>query len=542
MIVSLSIFSVGWYTFDQSKNHQVLFLSAACLAVGLIDIMHMLSFPGMPDFITPNSTNKGILFWISARLTSGVAFLAGAYIYSGSVRRGLSKLNLLTVALTVTGLVFVCVVYLPGYLPAMFIEGSGLTPVKVSAEYLVVSLCVLSFAAYWRRFARTGDRAFPWYLAAFIVCVFSEMTFTLYRSAYDTYNLLGHIYKIAAFCMIYQGVFSSSVTHPYVQLVDADEKLRVAMAERQHAYRDLQESEDRYRRITEGLRDYQYSVRVENGRAVQTTQSPACATVTGYAPEEFDADPHLWFRMIAPEDRKAVRESVQRILSGQEIPPMEHRICRKDGVLRWVCDTTILFKDGSGRLLSYEGVIKDITDRKRAEEEIRKLNRELEQHVVDLRNANYELDTFNSTVSHDLGIPLMIIEGFTQRLAKTYGGELDERFSEFVGIIHTNVIKMEQLIHDLLAYARLGRQAMQRVPVSVHEVVTSVVNELRTIYPEEEVMILLVPPCCGDEHMIREVFANLISNALKFSTRSMRRTVEIGGWEMAQENVYFVRG
>ena len=89
---------------------------------------------------------------------------------------------------------------------------------------------MFSFAAYWRRFARTGDRAFPWYLAAFIVCVFSEMTFTLYRSAYDTYNLLGHIYKIAAFCMIYQGVFSSSVTHPYVQLVDADEKLRVAMA------------------------------------------------------------------------------------------------------------------------------------------------------------------------------------------------------------------------------------------------------------------------------------------------------------------------
>ena len=83
----------------------------------MIDIMHMLSFPGMPDFITPNSTNKGILFWISARLTSGVAFLAGAYIYSGSVRRGLSKLNLLTVALTVTGLVFVCVVYLPGYPP-----------------------------------------------------------------------------------------------------------------------------------------------------------------------------------------------------------------------------------------------------------------------------------------------------------------------------------------------------------------------------------------------------------------------------------------
>jgi len=240
--------------------------------------------------------------------------------------------------------------------------------------------------------------------------------------------LLGHLYRIVASYMIYQGVFAGSVTHPYVQLADTGEKLRVAMTERQRAYRDLQERASR-----------------------------------------------------------------------------------------------------------------DVADHKRTEEEIRKLNQELEQRVLDLRNANCELDTFNSTVSHDLGIPLMIIEGFTQRLAKTYGPDLDRTFSDFVEIIHANVMKMEQLIHDLLAYARLGRQAMQRVPVSVHEVVTSVIDELREIYPEEKAMILPVPPCCGDEHMIREVFANLISNALKFSIRSTERIVEIGGWETPKENVYFVK-
>ena len=134
------------------------------------------------------------------------------------------------------------------------------------------------------------------------------------------------------------------------------------------AYRELRESEDRYRRITEGLTDYQYSVRVENGRAVETTQSPACVTVTGYTPEEFAADPYLWFRMVVPEDRELVRERVQQILAGKEVAPIEHRILRKDGEVRWVCDTTILFKDASGKLLSYDGVIKDITERKRAEE------------------------------------------------------------------------------------------------------------------------------------------------------------------------------
>jgi PAS domain S-box-containing protein len=132
----------------------------------------------------------------------------------------------------------------------------------------------------------------------------------------------------------------------------------------------LKESELRYRSITESLTDYQYRVRVVDGRAVETIQGPGCATVTGYAPQEFDADPYLWVRMIAPEDREPVQERVRRILAGEESPPFEHRIIRKDGAARWVCDTIILRKDSSGRLLSYDGVIKDITERKEAESKL----------------------------------------------------------------------------------------------------------------------------------------------------------------------------
>jgi len=142
-------------------------------------------------------------------------------------------------------------------------------------------------------------------------------------------------------------------------------------------HRELIESENRYRRITETLTDYQFSVRIENNRAVQTIQSPACKAVTGYTPEEFESDPFLWFKMVAPEDRELVQKRVNQIMAGEEIPPIEHRIIRKDGEIRWICDTTILFKDESGKLLSYDGVIKDITDRKKAEIEIARANRAL---------------------------------------------------------------------------------------------------------------------------------------------------------------------
>ncbi len=133
----------------------------------------------------------------------------------------------------------------------------------------------------------------------------------------------------------------------------------------------LKESEARYRRITEGLTDYQYRVRMEDGRAVETTHAPGCEAVTGYTVEDFAADPFLWFTMIAPEDRDAARSRVGQILEGQQIAPFEHRIIRKDGALRWVSDTSILNRDPAGRLVAYDGVVKDITARKQAEEALR---------------------------------------------------------------------------------------------------------------------------------------------------------------------------
>jgi PAS domain S-box-containing protein/putative nucleotidyltransferase with HDIG domain len=133
----------------------------------------------------------------------------------------------------------------------------------------------------------------------------------------------------------------------------------------------LQESEARYRRITEGLTDYQYTVRIENGHAAETTQSQGSVVVTGYKPEEFVANPNLWIQMVAQEDRELVTKQVGQILTGKDVPPMEYRIIRKDGETRWVSDTTILFKDASGKLLSYDGVIKDITERKELETQLK---------------------------------------------------------------------------------------------------------------------------------------------------------------------------
>jgi PAS domain S-box-containing protein/putative nucleotidyltransferase with HDIG domain len=165
---------------------------------------------------------------------------------------------------------------------------------------------------------------------------------------------------------------------------DITERLRAAQA--------LRESEARYKRITEGLTDYQYTVRIENGNAVETAQSPACVMVTGYTAEEFAADSNLWIQMVAADDQELVVERVKEALSGKEVPPMEHRIIRKDGVLRWVSDTIILFKDASGKLLSYDGVIRDITERKLANQIIREEKAFSDTLIQGLPDIFYLLD------------------------------------------------------------------------------------------------------------------------------------------------------
>ena len=244
IMVSLSVFGVGWFTYDQSKNRHALFLGTAFLAIGLMDFMHTLGMVAMPDFVTPNLPNKSTQFWVAVRLFQGAAFLASAYVYPESPIRWLSKKVLMTSALLVSFLVFAGITFFPAYMPTTFVAGVGLTPFKKISEYLVIGLLCAATAAYWRRMERTGNRMLIYYLAAFVICIFSELVFAFYTRMFDTYNVLGHIYKVAAFSLIYYGVFKASVRNPYLRLTEAGESLKGEIDERKRSEEALREAHD----------------------------------------------------------------------------------------------------------------------------------------------------------------------------------------------------------------------------------------------------------------------------------------------------------
>jgi len=149
-------------------------------------------------------------------------------------------------------------------------------------------------------------------------------------------------------------------------------ELRAEIRRLRKAEESLRESEERYRRITSTITDYIYTVFLENGVPVRTVHSAASEAVTGYTPRELESDPFLWFTMIYPEDQEAVRSHAAELLAGRDPGPLEHRIIRKDGALRWVSNTPVIHRGSSGEVVSHDGVLSDITERRESQEAVRK--------------------------------------------------------------------------------------------------------------------------------------------------------------------------
>jgi PAS domain S-box-containing protein len=154
----------------------------------------------------------------------------------------------------------------------------------------------------------------------------------------------------------------------------------------------LKESEVRYQRISEAITDYIYTVRVADGRAVETTHGPGCLAVTGYQVKEFASDPFLWFHMVVAEDRPRVEEQSRQILAGEDPSPIEHRIVHKNGSVRWVRNTFVPHRDERGALVSYDGLIQDITGRKHAEEALRKSEERLRITLETTKIGSWDWD------------------------------------------------------------------------------------------------------------------------------------------------------
>lgn len=181
---------------------------------------------------------------------------------------------------------------------------------------------------------------------------------------------------------------------------------------------------------------------------------------------------------------------------------------------------------------------------KQSEQKIRTLNEELEQRLSELTDVNKELEAFSYSVSHDLRAPLRAIDGFSRILLEDYSDKLDDEGRRLFSVIRKNTQNMGELIDDLLAFSRLGRQEVMPLEIDMSKLAQSIFDELRSGLQGQALKFNIdsLPNACGDRAMIRQVIANLLSNAIKF-TRPKREcaVIEVGSSANGTENVYFVR-
>lgn len=171
----------------------------------------------------------------------------------------------------------------------------------------------------------------------------------------------------------YQASLEKLVEERTAELEKINQKLQQEILERQQTEVALRESERRYKRLLEAVTDYVYTVYLKDNRVISTHYHPSCISVTGYSAEEYEKDTYLWHRTIHPDDQQIVLKHAQKLMAGETVAYIEHRIIHKDKSIRWVRNTPVLHINENGDLNSYDGIISDITEQKLAEAKFRNL-------------------------------------------------------------------------------------------------------------------------------------------------------------------------
>jgi len=374
VVIAGVIFAVSWHARLTQATDVLAILGAGFLGVAILDTAHVLSYPGMPFWVTASSAQKSISFWFLARYLAVFSLLVFVFMSGRRSYRPRFKSPVLGGVLLLVLAVSWAVLAHPDYLPVFLVPGSGLTPIKISLEWMLIVLDFGIMVLVWRRREETGLYQRSDLIVCLWLTVLSELCFTLYSNVTDIFNVMGHVFKVVSYGYLYRSIVVVGIKLPY-QL--------------------LSENQEILKQMTDAINQVFWLTSSDKGKMLFI--SPAYEKVWQRPRTELIESPTGWLDAVHPDDK----ERVARYINNQQLAPNTEtfRIYRPDGSLRSLRSRSYPIRDDKGNVNRIAGVTEDITSEVESGESLRKMERLLQETQSLAHLGSWEIDAETNLVT-----------------------------------------------------------------------------------------------------------------------------------------------
>jgi len=626
------IFIVGWNSQKYAKNTFFIIIGVSYLFIAFLDLIHTLGYAGMNIFLEYGSNLPSSL-WVVARYLQALSILLALLFRNKSVNQNSLIIGYFAISIIFTFLIFL------GFFPICYIEGSGLTPFKIVSEYIIILILSISIIYFYNYHEDFEKKLYKNLVFSIGMTIISELSFTLYTGVYDPPNLLGHIFKIVAFYLMYRSIIVIGVEDPlnvlFRQLKLSEESLRMKTKNLEQVNVFLKEAELRYRttfeqspdgimiidperlkaiefndvicdllgysrkefatmkvnnydviedeKITKshiqrafrfGRDDFETKFKTKHGeikdiyvtakviklggrkyiqaiyrditesKKVQqqieeerekyadlirnipnviysTLPGETGAIIflsdrwkewTGISPQEHYNKQDMWLKTLHPADREETQNKFNETIAQKKAYDLEYRVIHRDtDQIFYLRDQGVPIINNTGKIIRYDGIISNITARKKVEE---------------------KLEEFVSTVSHELKNPIAVLSMSLNYLIKHREETTKEQEIKLRDGIMRNVNLLNELVNDLLTLSRMEEKKMilDWKKYSPIEIINDNLNLMEPNFKSKNISIQLDINediiLYGDIAQINQIFRILIDNAWKYSRVGSNITIK----------------
>jgi len=466
--VSVIMLTIAWQTYPYSRNAFLMFLACGYFWVGAVDLVHTLSYKGM-SILPISDANPATQLWIIARYLQALVLILAPFVLSHSIKSVPIFLAFGLIVMACLGLIYT------DAFPDAFIDGVGLTPFKIGSEYVIIAMLAVALGLMAKHRVAIGNEVFAWMAISIILTMGAELAFTFYVSVYGFSNLIGHIFKLFSFWLIFVAIIRVSLREPYVSLeksvAERTHHLTDEIAERKRTAAALVHSQDSLanaQRIAM-LGNWDWDIPSND-----LWWSDEIYRIFGLEPQEFKASYETFLEMVHPDDRRPLQDAVAQAIKDKKPYSIDHRIVLRDGTEKIVHEHAEVSFDAAGKPVRMSGTVQDISERKLGENALQEAKAEAEA-------ANRSKSEFLALMSHDLRTPLNSILGFSGILKeKTFGPLGDPHYNDYADYIHDSGQLLLNLIDDILDLAKVeaGKRELNeealRLSATVHSAITLV--------------------------------------------------------------------